>query len=592
MTLDPRPAYLLPAATANWRKRAFPIALALGTLVSRRFCLAEVTIQVVSRPKLTAYAKCSGVECRVQGSLEDDLGLPLSGQALTAAIEDPTTERTGSRPSLKPCEQSVNPEPNDRTQDAVTRTDESGKFCFFAEAGTLSAEASVSIKFAGAGGYESVGFVVKLADSGSPTVLNVLNASNRIAIEAGLVTIAVQLSAKERQVAEQSISLLILDPALRETQNQEKILATAKTDADGIVHFAVAGARFGAPGPAELSARFTGTRDMSAAFVTWPVMKACTVHLRTTVESSDPEVGDLADITALVTSACGTVTEGSVEFFIDRAAQVALPVKQGRASWRLSTFQFRPGDISIGSRYVAASAAWSSDISSTTTLHLKPVSGKRRALWLASGCLILIWFAFRWRRGDSNRKSGSRQPATPMRPQSLEVEPSSSPEFGWVGVVIDSHTGKPIAEAAVAIVTPGFSGTRTELDVKSSAKGEFTLPHRDLPPRSLLVVTAPRYLRAQWSMPSAGKLVVRLETRRRAIIRAFLQWAHKTHSPSSLEPTPAEIARHARQQSRAAIDEWATKVEVAAFGPDDPSPSDEELTSPPEDAAFGHKRPQ
>ncbi len=137
-----------------------------------------------------------------------------------------------------------------------------------------------------------MGFVVKLADSGSPTALNVLTASNRLAIEAASVTITVQLSAKERQVAEQSISLSILDQALRETQNQEKVLTTAKTDADGIVHFAVAGARFGTPGPAELTARFTGTRDMAAAFVTWPIVKACTVRLRTAVESSDAEVGD------------------------------------------------------------------------------------------------------------------------------------------------------------------------------------------------------------------------------------------------------------------------------------------------------------
>ncbi len=131
MTLDPRPACVIPAAAAKWRKRAVPAALALGALVSTRVCLADVTIQVVSRPRLTAFAKCEGVECRIQGSLEDDLGLPLSGQALAGAIEDPSAERTGSRPSLKPCEQSVKSEPNDRTQGAVTRTNESGQFLFF-----------------------------------------------------------------------------------------------------------------------------------------------------------------------------------------------------------------------------------------------------------------------------------------------------------------------------------------------------------------------------------------------------------------------------------------------------------------------------
>ena len=566
------------------------IATLLCSLSSCFDCGADVTIHVISRPRLTAFAKCERLVCRIQGSLEDDLGLPLSNQTLFGALDDPTTERTGSRPNLAPCDAATNSEPTDRSQGASARTDESGKFCFRLQTELLSKEAAVSIKYAGVGSYESVGLVVKLADGGSPTALSVLSASNKIAVDADVVTVTVQLNARDRQIGEQPLSLIILDPAVRGNKNQEVVLGTAMTDMDGIARFSNAGARFGPPGPARLIARFAGTPDMQAAFVAWPIMRTCTVRVRAEVESSGTEVGDLADVTAMIAGACGVVSEGSVEFFIERAAQVTLPVKQGRASWRLSTYQFTPGDIALGARYVSASGAFTSEGPAYATLHLKPISNRRRALWWASGCLIVAWFAFRWQKGFSKPTSATKKPVVPSKPQSLEVEASSSPEFGWVGIVIDSHTGKPIEDACVSIVTPGFSGTRTELEAKSSGTGEFELPHRDLPPRSLLVVTAVQYLRAQWSMPSAGKLVVRLETRRRAIVRSFLQWAEKTYASRSAEPTPAQVARQARLQSRSTIDDWATKVEVAAFGPDDPSPTDEQLTTPPEDTAFGHKQ--
>ena len=556
--------------------------------------MAEVTIQVLAKPRMNAYAQCNGADCLIQGSLEDDLGAPLSNQDLSGTVADFEVESAGARPILRPCDESGNLAALERNQFAVARTNESGKFCFRIDKSDTAPDAKISVKFPGGSGYESAESRVSLHAVGSPASLNVLNATNRIAVEADSVALAIQLNAIGRETAARPISLAIRDQALRETKDKETVLLTAKTDQEGIAHFTLPGMKFGAPGPGHLVARYAGSRDIPEVSINWPVMKVCRVRLRTRIESGTTEVGDFADIVSGATSGCGPVSEGSIEYFVERNAQVTLPLKQGQANWQLSTFQLAPGDISIGTRYVAASGAWFGDGISHVKLHLQPVSGKRRALWLVSGCLVLIWFALRWQTGRFKPNPQPRQPKSPPKPQSLEVEPNSTPEFGWVGIVIDSHTGAPIADATVSIMSPGFAGTRTEEDARTTIEGSFVLPHKDLSPRTLLVVAAPRYLQAQWSMPGPGKLVVRLETRRRAIIRTFVHWADKTKmgiSPNA-EPTPAQVAQYARRRSSPQMDQWAQKVEVAAFGPDEPSAPDESLLSAPVDAAFGPKHSQ
>jgi hypothetical protein len=576
----------------NRNKLACRISAALGVLFLCQVSPAQVTIQVISRPKLEVVVQCArpGADCVVQGSLQDDMGLPIPNQELLAAVESPETpdESLGSR--LRPCTEYENVEHTNTNQATVTRTNDSGKFCLRAVAGALPADAKVSVKYPGGTGYEPAFADIALSQGGPSASLNVLTASDKIAVESASVTIAVQLSAPGRVVAGQPISLLLADQSSRETKNKETILATATTDADGIARFAVTGARFGTPGPALLIARYAGSPDVPTASASWPTMRTCKVEVQTHVQSDTTEVGDFVEITSTATTACNATPEGSIDFFVDRNVQVTLPLKRGRATWKLSTFRFAPGDIAIGSRYAATSAAWTAHGISYATLHLQPISGRRRAFWLGSGCLVLAWFAVRWHRGYARPKALPKR--TTVLPQSLEVEPSRSPESGWTGIVIDSHTGTSIADATVSVVTPGFAGKHTEIAVKSSDNGAFQLEHRELLPRAQLVVQAPRYLQAQWAMPSAGRLVIRLETRRRAIVRTFVRWAGKLPSAQDPEPTPAQVAQSARKQSNSEVHAWASRVEVAAFGPDEPQARDEALLSPPEQASASPKQSQ
>ena len=497
------------------RRRAIRIAMAVGLFASNRVCLAQVIVHVLARPRLSAAAQCthSRAECLIKGSLVDDLGSPLANQEVQGELETQEFPTLATEATLDSCEEFGNSAARQAKQTAAVHTDESGVFCFRFGTTISLPNAYVTINYPGGLGYDSVQSRVSLARSDLPASLKVLSSPNRIAIESHVVTIAIEVSAPGQEIAGLPITLALLESPFRAEQSKENVLSRAKTNADGIAHFAVSGYRFGAPGMARLVARIEGSRDLQSTAVTWPIMRTCRVQLQTHIETANTEVGDLANVLATATSACGAVPEGSIEFLVNMNSQVTLPLIESESRWQLSTFQFAPGDISIGTRYVPASTAWTGDEISLANLRVRPISGTRRALWLSSGFLIVAFLAFRWGQGNRHKYRRSREISVAPNPQSLDVEPSSSPDFGWLGIVIDSHTGLPIVGATVSIEMPGFSGTNVVQETGTTADGIFTLAHWDSLPRAMLVVLAPKYLRAQWIMPRSGKLVVRLETR-------------------------------------------------------------------------------
>ena len=558
-------------------------------------CHAEVTIQVLSRSRLSATAQCmsSGTECLIKGTIVDDLGFPLSNQAVHAILEAATLS-PGVGGALNPCEGFGTPATLQPNLAAATQTNEAGEFCFRCETSAPLNNAKVKINYAGGIGYEPAEHQVALSRVDLPSTLKVHESPDRIALESATVAISVELVASGRAAALQPITLALEESAFREPQSKRKLISTARTDTAGIAHFAIPGRQFGTPGTAHLVANFEGSRELPPATVAWPIMRTCRVNVETRIETGTVAAGDFANILAVATTACGNSPEGSIEFFLDRNSQVTLPLIHGQANWQLSTFQFAPGEFSIGSRYVAASSAWSGNEFSMAKLRVMPISGGRRAVWWASGLLILAWFVLRWRRSDKNKVARVQGMPKIPRPQSLDVIPSSDPKSGWLGMVIDSHTGTPIAGALVSIEQPGFSETQVLCRAEATRDGSFTLPHIESSLRATLVVNAAKYSRAEWAMPKPGNLVVRLETRRRAIVRSFVSWADKSRQAMTTgsEPTPAEVARAAERQSLLHINSWANKVETAAFGPDEPSSRDDELLIPPDATTIGAKQSQ
>jgi hypothetical protein len=571
-------------------------AIALALCFSGQDCPAQVTVQVLSRPRLSASVLSlrQTSECQIEGSLVDDLGLPLANAELEGTLELRRASTLPDGATIGSCDQFANPTPQPPKISASTRTNEAGQFCFHVQTNAPQPGAKVTIQYPGGVGYESIESQVSLIGSTSPPSLRLLNSPNRIMIDEKNVALGLELSAAGRETGGLPVTLALVESAFRERQSKESVLMTSRTDTEGVVRFAIPGTKFGTPGTCVLVARFEGLQDLPSASLTWPIMRTGVVQLQTHPEATETEVGDFANVLAVATSNCGAVPEGSIEFSLDQSSQVALPLINGQVRWQFSTYLLAPGNVTIRARYVATSAAWTGEAQSSVNLHIKPISNRRRALWLTSGLLILIWFVFRGRPLDKGSRARTSGASSAPAPQSLEVEPSSIPNFGWVGIVIDSHTGLPVDGATVSIEQPGFSETRTELQVCASIDGTFTLPHWDSLPVAKLVVAAPKYLRAQWTLPKPGRLAIRLETRRRAIVRAFVNWADKAERGKApcAEPTPGQIAQVAHRQALTQVNVWASRVQVAAFGPIEPSLTDDELMTPPESDAFGTNRSQ
>lgn len=559
--------------------------IALGLVLSSHSSLCQVTIRVVSRPHLSTTVQCSPshVECLVKGSLSDELGVPLSNRELYGAIDTQELPTSISNIALSSCGEMASPAAMPHNQDLTVQTSELGGFCFHVESNEPLPDARVHIKYLGEIGYDAVQSWVSFAGSGALTSLKVLESPDRIAIDSESVVIAVQLTANDQAATAQLVRLALLEPAAPAHESKEKHLATIRTDAAGVANFQISGGRFGATGMAELLARFEGSKSLPRATVVWPIFRTCQARLQIRLASGEIEVGDIVNVVAIATSKHGAVPEGSIEFSVNQSAQVALPLVHGKVRWALPTQQFAPGDVPISLRYLPASAAWISDANAHTILRIKPVSPGRQAVWLTSGLLIIGWLAFRWLRSDRDLKLPRESSPRVSQPQSLEVEPSSSPESGWQGIVIDSHTELPIIDAVVAIERPGFADKRIECETVTSNGGTFSLPPVDAPRSARLVVNAAAYLAARWPMPTSGKLIVRLETRRRAILRTFLTWAEKFNprNSSTPDPTPAQVAESAIQQEQWQINNWATRVEGAAFGPIEPDIQAEELLTAP-----------
>ncbi len=568
-------------------------AIRLAVLVAigcfSRTGYSQVTVNVMAQTRISALVQhqAERTDCVIQGTLADELGNLLPNQELQLRTESTTPGDLGPTPTLTTCDENGVVETSEKA--LSLRTNDGGKFCVRVRDCKLAPGASLAIAFAGGSGYEAATARVSLNASHTMPTLTVLEGPSRIALDGPPLSIAVQLSAQAHTTGSLDVSLSLLNSAFRENKTQEKAIATTKTDSTGIARFSIARELLGAPGPCQLRAQFLGSKDLEPASIVWPILRTCSVQLQAHLEQAAMQVGDTVSIEVAAISGCGTVVDGSLEFALNRKPEAAIPVRGGHAQWHLSTFDLAPGEYTLFARYVPSTAGFVAGSPQSLVFQLMPVSVQRRALWWMSGGLVVLWFVWRYVRRNAKPRDARQSTKGMAKPQSLEVEPSTTPEFGWIGTVFDSHTGAPIAGAAVTVVVPSFDGIHTELDATTSTEGAFKFPASTLASQSKLSVSAPGYLRAEWPMPRPGKLMVRLETRRRAVIRSFVQWADKSlpRLTSVPEPTPADVQLAAQQHSLAQVQEWAKHVERAAFGPDPTAPNSDAIPEPPPISPLG-----
>ena len=193
------------------------LSIALGVFVSSRVCSAQVTIQVLSRPRLNTSVQClhSGTECLIKGSLVDDLGSPLPNQRVQGLLELQGNQTSAVSARLDSCDEFGGSSAAQPQQAATIQTDDAGKYCFRVEAGGSAPKASVSINYQGKLGYESTMSRVSLVPGDAAASLKVLESPDRIALESPSVAISIELSAPGQETAGLPVSLGLEESAFR-----------------------------------------------------------------------------------------------------------------------------------------------------------------------------------------------------------------------------------------------------------------------------------------------------------------------------------------------------------------------------------------
>jgi hypothetical protein len=139
-------------------------------------------------------------------------------------------------------------------------------------------------------------------------------------------------------------------------------------------------------------------------------------------------------------------------------------------------------------------------------------------------------------------------------------------ERGWEGRVVDAHERHGVPGVVVTLARGSFDGVLTLARVTTDEEGRFALGAVPVRSGDHLTAEGPLHSRYLGAVPARGVLEVALVSRRRGLLRRFVEWARSRGVPFDAppEPTPAHVRRMAGEHAPTA--RWAVAVEDAAFG--------------------------
>lgn len=495
----------------------------------------HVTGELRSEEKLEETAR----GFRVSGKITDELGLPRANAELSSARVLTTCAMTEtSLPDARP----------------PVVSDADGNFCFDVEAQrgeklifqvraadheTLSREVSLSGSTDAPPRFVRAPAVVDQA-SRALEVIEVLVPKTRDEVRSGTLELAVRVT------------------------GDRFTLETRPLHEGELARFELRGDVFPKVGPAELEATWT-VLDAPTRGAT---PRALDVQSTVKIEFEDANPSTSGVIVHLrVVTARGVAESGLVELRDEKDEFLgSADVHDGRT---VIALRRQETEQRVTARYVP------------TSPHLLPgeslafdLPASRSALlpWLVHGSLIIAfvcWLWLRWRRSADASRLGEV-----VLPPGRAVVKTRGPRRGpLAGIVLDAHTGEPVANAALELRATDVDAERVIETTASGPDGRFEMKtSRDGAGLLRLVVDGPRHMRLE-ALVSTGQLDVHVTERRRAGLLALVRWARQPGSPWNRQraPTPGDVERAAVERNAPEEAAWAARVAGTVYGPEAPT---------------------
>ncbi len=188
-----------------------------------------------------------------------------------------------------------------------------------------------------------------------------------------------------------------------------------------------------------------------------------------------------------------------------------------------------------------------------------------------------LWLLYAWL---GHRRQAPEEPRAALgRPG---VEPIGASQGPISGRVLDAHTAAAIVGATVELREVGVTEERRLEVVTSDRSGGFRFEHDSRAAALLrLKVTASNYMPLEAQVQNS-RLSVQLTYRRRAVLETFLTWAQKRGTYfQPRAPTPLQLAALAEKEGAVKEQAWAEAVDLAVYGPQEPTESEVHLLSEP-----------
>jgi hypothetical protein len=341
-------------------------------------------------------------------------------------------------------------------------------------------------------------------------------------------------------------------------------LAQGHTSGDGKVRFVVKTSALADPGPGKLLVTFEGNEQLAAASDEQVISRVAMVKLGLVEAPEETDPGDDAIVDVAVSTLRAQVDGGVVEALHEGSSLGSAQVSAGRAELRLNLDpKLPPQPLVLSLRYLPASPYYQPGPALEVVVPVAPPSMAWRLVLFAAVLAAAVWVTASWRRS----KTPPPAAVAPMLAPGVHVVGRTKGESGYRGHVVDAHDGAPLAGVTLVVRVPTLEGDGVVHSTTSDAQGAFAFDLGRTPENAELAAVLATHSEERRALPPPGTLRIALMTRRRAVLRRFIQWARTRGAPFDQQPeaTPAHVRRVARERSD--VERWAARVEQAAFGP-------------------------